>query len=276
MTTHDADSNERFWAERGAAADVSGHSLTLMATHQRYVDYVHERELSFLLQHLPRDAHILDAGCGSGRLSLALAPHAREILAFDFSASLIDHALRCAHAGDVRNVRFTRARLDAPFPAGKFDAVLLSGVLNYLGDDAAAHALAHAVNALLPGGMLFLRNVCGVHRRHFRPASTDNAPTIHRTAQEYRTMLAKHPVLEVQEDRYLFPPLCLPNMVYYHVLPKGLRDHPRVAGVLDAWFVLERRTAEARLGMFSKAYAAIMRLLGKPTAFHVLVARRRI
>ena len=36
--------------------------------------------------------------------------------------------------------------------------------------------------------------------------------------------MAATPGLEVIEERYLFAPLCIPNLVYYYLLPRPLRD----------------------------------------------------
>jgi hypothetical protein len=64
----------------------------------------------------------------------------------------------------------------------------------------------------------------------------------------------------------------VPNIVYYHAIPKFLRDREPARSLLDAWFRLEDSTAGARLWWLGPAYGVAMRVIRKPTFFHVLEA----
>ena len=55
--------------------------------------------------HCPRGGRVLDAGCGMGQLSLALAGHAGHVDAVDRSADAIAHLTRRAREEGVANVR---------------------------------------------------------------------------------------------------------------------------------------------------------------------------
>jgi len=52
------------------------------------------------------DANVLDIGTGSGRVALALAPHARRVLGIDRDAAALAEACQRARAGGLTNVEF--------------------------------------------------------------------------------------------------------------------------------------------------------------------------
>ncbi len=69
--------------------------------------------------------HVLDAGCGSGRLTVALAAAGAEVTGFDTSASQLEEAARRADEAGVSlelvSADFNKA---LPFPDASFDAVV--------------------------------------------------------------------------------------------------------------------------------------------------------
>jgi SAM-dependent methyltransferase len=68
------------------------------ANAQRFFQYTHNVDMSSLyepfLSLLTPGAHILDAGCGSGRDSLAFLERGYEVTAFDASAAMVELASR--------------------------------------------------------------------------------------------------------------------------------------------------------------------------------------
>lgn len=269
--------NRAFWESRGESSVQASFSATLLSEHHRYNAYVHSAELAYLERAIPLSPRlrVLDLGCGEGRLTLALAPKVGRAVGFDLSTSLVARATEEARRQGLGNTRFEARRLGEPVGAERFDVVLLSGVLNCLDDAGAEGALERAVEALTPGGLLYLRNNCANRRAFFRPADASHAPSFHRTGADYVALVASRPELELREERFLFAPLVAPNLVYYHVLPQALRDARPVNALLDAWFALERATSEARLRLFGSVYGPLLKLLRKPTSFRVLLACRR-
>ncbi len=87
---------------------------------------------------ISRGARILDAGCGTGLLSLALLRSFRfpvNITALDLSATSIVEANKAlAHSpGRRRDVSFTQGNLlSLPFSNESFDLVVTSGALEYV------------------------------------------------------------------------------------------------------------------------------------------------
>lgn len=70
----------------------------------------------------------VDAGCGTGALALALAPHVREVVGVDAVPELLEEARRLAAGRE--NVEFVEGDLTAlPFERGSFD---LAGTMRTL------------------------------------------------------------------------------------------------------------------------------------------------
>jgi ubiquinone/menaquinone biosynthesis C-methylase UbiE len=98
----------------------------------------------------------LDAGCGGGRNSVAMARlGAKEVLGIDLGEKgLVDAGKRAQQLGH-RNIRFERASLlDIPAASAAFDIVWCAGVLMITDD--AERALDELVRVVKPGGHLYL------------------------------------------------------------------------------------------------------------------------
>jgi ubiquinone/menaquinone biosynthesis C-methylase UbiE len=108
---------------------------------------------------LPAGARVLDAGCGTGLLTLALLRVLRRparITSIDLSFRSLQTARRAVQKDrpDSRHtVSFVRANaLALPFADGAFDFVMTSGVLEYL---PLREGLGELSRVLAPGGHLF-------------------------------------------------------------------------------------------------------------------------
>jgi ubiquinone/menaquinone biosynthesis C-methylase UbiE len=139
----------RFWdriARKYAAdpiADMAGYEATL-------------RRVQRLLS---TDQDVLEIGCGTGSTALRLAPHTRRLLATDVSAGMIDIAIEKLAAQPVPQLSFAVADADAPaFGQAKFHRVLAFNLLHLVSD--LDQALALAVQALRPGGLLISKTAC--------------------------------------------------------------------------------------------------------------------
>jgi SAM-dependent methyltransferase len=96
--------------------------------------------LKWLLAQLPgRGRRALDAGCGSGRHTLALATLFDEVVGIDISQPLIDLA---RHQRPHPRIRYQVGDLLAITDPGRFDLVLSSTTLHHLRDlEVAVHHL---------------------------------------------------------------------------------------------------------------------------------------
>ena len=101
---------------------------------------------------------LLEAGCGTGRMTRLFAPSVREVVAMDFSfESLRVNQVKLQAAG-VSNVHLVQADLcRLPFADHAFDRIVSSQVLEHVpGPDARAAAVAGLARVLRPGGTLAL------------------------------------------------------------------------------------------------------------------------
>ena len=98
---------------------------------------------------------ILDAGCGTGVCSLALAERANQVLAVDMSLQSLKTAVELAHKIGRHNIEFKQASvLDLPFASESFDLVYSWGVIHHT--PSPIRALDELVRVLAPGGLLVL------------------------------------------------------------------------------------------------------------------------
>lgn len=99
---------------------------------------------------LPSGSAVLDVGCGTGQLALALAQKGYQVTAVDLIDGMLDGG-RQANP-DVRwvNAPFS----DSVAPRGSFDAVVALGYLEY--QERAGKELVRMGRLLKPGGLLLL------------------------------------------------------------------------------------------------------------------------
>jgi trans-aconitate 2-methyltransferase len=129
-------------------------------TYDRVADPMHSWGLE-VLERLPLagDERVLDAGCGSGRVTEALAERLPNghVVALDASPAMLDEARRrLARFGD--RVAYVQADLGRPLPIeGNVDAILSTATFHWVPDhDALFRNLAAVVR---PGGRLVAQ--CG-------------------------------------------------------------------------------------------------------------------
>ena len=131
------------------------------ATYDRVADPQHRWGLAVLDRlALAPGATVLDAGCGSGRVTEALLERHPDatVVALDHSTAMVDGARgRLARFGD--RVRFVVADLARPLPDGarRVDAVFSTATFHWVTDHDAL--FAHLGEALVPGGVLVAQ--CG-------------------------------------------------------------------------------------------------------------------
>lgn len=110
----------------------------------------------FILSLVPSHAHtVLDAGCGTGRLTIALATPGRCVIGLDLSPEMIRRGE--AAAPDGHNISFIRGDLvEHDFGAERFDCIVSAAMLHHL---PAEHAIRRMTELLLPGGRLIIHDL---------------------------------------------------------------------------------------------------------------------
>jgi trans-aconitate methyltransferase len=103
------------------------------------------------------EIRLIDAGCGDGLLSLAMAKRHRDwtVLGVDLRADLLQGARKRAAARRLVNVGFVEGNLEQPLPESGTEAVLAVECLSEIPDD--RRALQMMADALAPGGILVVQ-----------------------------------------------------------------------------------------------------------------------
>ncbi|MBU0703624.1 MAG: class I SAM-dependent methyltransferase [Chloroflexi bacterium] len=136
------------------------------ANYDRFVDWSARlaTELPFIERELQsvRARRVLDAACGTGMHTIALARRGYEAVGADLSVGMIARAQANADAADI-DVRFETAgfgELARTFAPGNFDALLCLGnsLPHLLTPAALSSALADFAACLRPGGLLLIQN----------------------------------------------------------------------------------------------------------------------
>jgi ubiquinone/menaquinone biosynthesis C-methylase UbiE len=119
-------------------------------TEHSLVNAYYERPEMLALAGDVAGRRILDAGCGSGPLSVALRDGGADVTGVDASAGML--ALARRRLGDDVALHMVDLRDRLPFADGAFDDVVASLVLHYLEDW--GPTLAELRRVLTPGGRL--------------------------------------------------------------------------------------------------------------------------
>ncbi|MFD0889534.1 class I SAM-dependent DNA methyltransferase [Streptosporangium algeriense] len=127
-----------------------------------------DRYVEMVDRYGPGGRRLLDAGCGTGRSSVAFRDRGFEVTGYDLSPAMVATARRRPGA---EGIRFLVGRLQSPPPGlTGFDAVTCVDMpMTYLtSEDQLSQAMAAARDRLVKGGVLvFDLNTIGYYRRVF-------------------------------------------------------------------------------------------------------------
>jgi 2-polyprenyl-3-methyl-5-hydroxy-6-metoxy-1,4-benzoquinol methylase len=138
---------------------VAWHSAVARRFAARYASSPAFREREAIWRELierygSQGGSVLDAGCGSGVMTIAAAVRAGEVLAFDASAVMLEIAQDAVNRRNLTHVQLIRGHIgdEAVLGGRSFDLILCSSVLEYVEDWWATFDWLAA--ALAPGGTL--------------------------------------------------------------------------------------------------------------------------
>jgi len=116
-----------------------------------------ERNYAFYHDLIPKDAQVLDLGCGFGYLAimLGLCSHERRITGIDYDEGKIATAMMAAHG--LEHVRFKSDDITSCQLPGA-DVYVLNDVLHYLTEDLQLNLLERCMDAMPASGMVILRD----------------------------------------------------------------------------------------------------------------------
>jgi ubiquinone/menaquinone biosynthesis C-methylase UbiE len=108
--------------------------------------------------NLTGDMDVLDFGCGTGLLTLALQPFCRTVTGADSSRAMLDVLAAKAAKSGLGNVRLHHIDQASPgLPAGPFDLIVSSMTLHHVKEPGQVLSQLHAVAA--KGGVLCLADL---------------------------------------------------------------------------------------------------------------------
>lgn len=139
---------EEFWNMRARTYDMTS-GKTYAETYDKTAEHA--------LRYLKPSDRVLEFACGTGLLTLRLAPRVAHLRGIDISPKMADIAREKAR--DFPNVEITNTGLfDPGLEPGSFDAVAAFNVLLYLPDLPAALARIRAL--IKPGGVFLSATDC--------------------------------------------------------------------------------------------------------------------
>ena len=115
---------------------------------------------------IPRDASVVDIGCGYGYMSylLGFVSEKRHILGIDYDAEKIELAANCI-SGNSR-IRFVAADASA-FHYKKSDVFVMSDVLHYISPEKQEQLITACIQNLSPRGIIIIRDAdSDLQKRH--------------------------------------------------------------------------------------------------------------
>ena len=135
--------------------------MTLVQTYNRIAhDYAEDHKddrwgydlIDEMISHIPKDAEILDAGCGPGYECAYMARQGYSVMGVDFSAAMIREA-RKRHPG----LSFVVMDMTAlKFPENSFDAIICRSVLHHMPKSQTAAILRKLAATAKRDGWLYL------------------------------------------------------------------------------------------------------------------------
>lgn len=85
---------------------------------------------------------VLDLGCGTGAIALALAPDAKRVVGRDISDGMLEQAREKAEKRNLTNVEFGEGRFREPNYSEEVDVVVSNFAMHHLSDDEKREAIS--------------------------------------------------------------------------------------------------------------------------------------
>ena len=114
-------------------------------------------------EEIPMGSNILEAGCGTGQMSIVLSRYARQIYGIDLSKGSLIEAKQFINSNDIKSVHLFRMNIfKLFFKENTFDVIISNGVLHHTYNPKLA--FSKLVRVLKPGGII----VIGLYHRYGR------------------------------------------------------------------------------------------------------------
>lgn len=112
---------------------------------------------------IPFHSNVLEAGCGTGQLSIALSRYGRKIHSIDLSEGSLIEAKKFTNKNNIKNVQLYKMNIfNLCFPKNYFDIIISNGVLHHTHNPELA--LSKLTECLKPNGKI----VIGLYHKYGR------------------------------------------------------------------------------------------------------------
>jgi len=132
-----------------------------------------ENNYEWFHDRIPRDATIVDVGCGYGMMAYMLnfTSDQRNILGIDYDNDKIELANNCLSKND--RIHFVAADV-VNFDYTPADVFLFSDILHYLPEEKQEQLLTRCIGCLKPGGQIIIRDAdSDLQKRHLGTRVTE-------------------------------------------------------------------------------------------------------
>jgi 2-polyprenyl-3-methyl-5-hydroxy-6-metoxy-1,4-benzoquinol methylase len=104
---------------------------------------------------IPYHSRVLEAGCGTGQLSISLSRYGRKIHSIDLSEGSLMEAKSFIDKNEIKNVQLAKMNIfNLCFPKNYFDVIISNGVLHHTHNPELA--FSKLVECLKPGGIIII------------------------------------------------------------------------------------------------------------------------
>lgn len=142
-------------------ADAFGSTAAAYLTSQVHASGADLENLAATFAATCGNATVLDMGCGAGHASFAVAPHVREVVAYDIAAQMLATVEAAAKERGLSAIRTQQGAAETlPFPDASFDWAVSRMSAHHWRDVPKALAEVHRV--LKPGGRLKFIDIAGI------------------------------------------------------------------------------------------------------------------
>jgi ubiquinone/menaquinone biosynthesis C-methylase UbiE len=176
----------------------------ILQTKGAYFDLV-DRTMPLRWLRLERSHAVLDAGCGTGRLTLPIARRCREVWAADFSPKSLEVLEQKTKAQGLTNVKTVLANLaEATLPSSHFDRAVSNSVIHHIPEaNARLEAVRRIWESLKAGGVFVVMvfrwgGAITYQKEYWTKTESGNLFRMGFTAQELQALLQQAGFRNVQ------------------------------------------------------------------------------
>ncbi|WP_322068538.1 class I SAM-dependent methyltransferase [Paraburkholderia bannensis] len=142
-------------------ADAFGSTAAAYLTSQVHASGADLDNLAATFAATCGNATVLDMGCGAGHASFAVAPHVREVVAYDIAPQMLATVEAAAKARGLSSVRTQQGAAETlPFESARFNWAISRMSAHHWRD--VPRALAEVHRVLKPGGRLKFIDIAGI------------------------------------------------------------------------------------------------------------------